>query len=293
MIPTYKFQKYYYPVRLIYKALSLRDSINTKPIILVYQMAKVGSSTIVASIKKAKLDIPVYHIHALTKEGLQNEERAYFGPSISLTCKSLLPEATHLYEGYYLNDVLKKGNRPSMIVTLVRDPIARNISAFFEGMHLRIPDFNNRASKNDIHVDEIIKLFLDSIKINPDYHMTPLGWFDKEFRKAIKIDVYSDDFPKSKGYKIYGSDNSSVLLLKLEKLNQCFSEASSIFFEKGSISIESKNISRKKIYHDLYKAFKKSIILPESYLQLMYDSKYAKHFYSNDEINSFLERWRN
>lgn len=95
-------------------------------------MAKVGSSTVVASIKKADLNMPIYHVHALTREGLKDEERAYFGLSKNLLCKSLLPTTTQLFEGYYVRDLIKGNNRDIKIVTLVRDPVARNISAFLE-----------------------------------------------------------------------------------------------------------------------------------------------------------------
>lgn len=292
MLPTYKFQQYYYPVRLIYKAMSLMDFVKAHPLILVYQMAKVGSSTVVASIEKANLGVPVYHIHALTKKGLRNEEVSYFGPKLNITSKSLLPRTTHLFEGYYLRDLINWTNRPVKIITLVRDPIARNISAFFQGMDLRIPNFNQRFKNNEIDSEEVIKLFLDSISNNPQYHMTPLEWLDKEFRRSTNIGIYTYNFPKTKGYKIYHSGKTSVLLLKLEKLNQCFTEASSAFFEGKPISLESKNVSSKKRYNRLYSDFKKTVKLPDTYLQLMYDSKYARHFYSEEEITAFIERWR-
>ena len=291
MIPKYRFQQYYYPVRLLYKALSLRDSIRKTPIIIVYQMAKVGSSTVVASLHKSNLDMPIYHIHALTKEGLKNEESSYYGPEKDFFCKSLLPVTTHVFEGHYVRDIIKSGTRKIKVVTLVRDPVARNISAFFEGMELRVANFHDRVTQNAITAEELIDLFLKSISTDPEYHLTPLRWFDREFKNALNIDVYDKDFPKSTGYQLFENRNTAVLLLKLEKLNECFSQAASAFFDKKPISIESKNVANKKIYQRLYKEFLQSIALPDEYLDSMYNSKFARHFYSENEIDSFIQRW--
>jgi len=50
---------------------------NTNPPILIYQMGKVGSTTILKSLKNAQIQNPVYHIHFLSSDGIRNAER-YF-----------------------------------------------------------------------------------------------------------------------------------------------------------------------------------------------------------------------
>lgn len=45
--------------------------------ILVYQMGKVGSSTIVNTLKSSNINNPVYHIHFLSSEGIYSIENYY------------------------------------------------------------------------------------------------------------------------------------------------------------------------------------------------------------------------
>ena len=51
------------------------------------------------------------------------------------------------------------------------------------------------------------------------------------------------------------------------------------------------NVGSAKVYAPLYKEFKNSIVLPESYVDRMYTSKYMRHFYSEEEIARFREKW--
>ena len=53
------------------------DHLYGKTPIVVYQMGKVGSSTIVASLHTLKLDSPIYHIHTLTQERIDSIEQTY------------------------------------------------------------------------------------------------------------------------------------------------------------------------------------------------------------------------
>jgi hypothetical protein len=45
--------------------------------VIVYQMGKVGSSTVVKSLQKLDFDFEVYHVHALSDEGIEELENIY------------------------------------------------------------------------------------------------------------------------------------------------------------------------------------------------------------------------
>ena len=51
------------------------------------------------------------------------------------------------------------------------------------------------------------------------------------------------------------------------------------------------NIGDDKAYHGLYRGFLEFIVLPDSYIDKMYTSKYVRHFYSEEEIEAFKARW--
>ncbi|WP_228056590.1 putative capsular polysaccharide synthesis family protein [Microcoleus sp. LEGE 07076] len=51
--------------------------------------------------------------------------------------------------------------------------------------------------------------------------------------------------------------------------------------------IEHYNISSQKWYGNLYKQFKKKLVISEQYLEKMLKSKFTKHFYSSSQIDEF------
>src|SRR5882672_2811024 len=93
--------------------------------VIVYQMAKVGSSTIASALRRAGL--PVFQVHRMRAEHLAQlrARRHALGWSVP-------PVPPHDLVGLLLNErLLSKGGR-AKVITLVRDPIARNLSSYFE-----------------------------------------------------------------------------------------------------------------------------------------------------------------
>jgi hypothetical protein len=81
-------------------------------------------------------------------------------------------------------------------------------------------------------------------------------------------------------------------LIKLEKLNECANDAFKEFLDIDEFYLIRANISTEKIHYPLYKKVLDSIVLPDAYLDQMYVSKYARHFYSEREINEFKAKWQ-
>lgn len=107
----------------------------------------------------------------------------------------------------------------------------------------------------------------------------------------LDIDVFSSEFPKSKGYEIYETKHADLLLLKLENLNNCASDAFKTFLDIDGFTLAKSNIGDNKAYRNIYRRFLESIVLPDSYIDKMYTSKYVRHFYSEKEIEAFKARW--
>jgi hypothetical protein len=118
-----------------------------------------------------------------------------------------------------------------------------------------------------------------------------MNYFDQEFKEILKVDLFSTDFPVSQGYKIYQEKDADILLIRLENLNDCFAKACKEFLDIDNLVLVDTNISNDKGYSNLYKKFKDIIYLPDSYIDRMYSSKFARHFYSSAEIEHFREIW--
>jgi hypothetical protein len=256
-------------------------------------MGKVGSTTVHRALKNCGLGVPIYHIHNLTKNDLNNGEKIF---------KELFPQQIPhvVWQGQYLRNRLMQGlkGKKWKIITLVRDPIARNISVFFQWPNMIITELNgkyNISSKiynynveiKKEQIDILIRIFLDKVK-----HELPLTYFYSQFLEMLGIDIYSETFPKSLGYKIYYRGQIEILLVRLENLNTVAREAFKEFLGIENLVIKASNIgTHKKDFGSLYRVFKERIKLPVPYIEMMYNSQYAQHFYTQAEIHNFKRRW--
>lgn len=262
----------------------------------MYQMGKVGSTTVLMSLQAAGLDVPVYQIHFLSQDLIDENERMVRKP-LSPVKRVLL--CRHIWECQYLRKQVDKGlkGRRWRVVTLTRDPIARNISAFFQNLQVQLLDLGRRYKIKSTYGFEIT-IDIEDVECLADLffekfdHDTPLVFFDRELKGVLGIDVFSREFSTSKGYQIHREEPADVLLMRLENLNQCAQDAFREFLNIDGFTLVRANVSSDKAYHAIYQKFLDSVVLPDSYVDRMYTSKYAQHFYSEEEIDSFRARWR-
>lgn len=267
-----------------------------KELLLICQMGKVGSTTVLKSLKTFGLDMPIYQVHFLSQEIIDRLEKIYIN---NFSDHSSSSATDLLWKSQCLRKQVKKGLKGQKwkIVSLVRDPIARNISAFFQGANMIITESDHQVIlKSKIYdyemnfttegIEKLTKIFLHKFD-----NETPLVFFDREFKGVLGIDVFSSKFPKSKGYKIYEGEHIDVLLMRLEDLDKIASEAFKDFLGIEGFTLVKSNISKEKDYADIYRKVLDSLRLPSSYIEEMYTSKYSQHFYSEEEISTFKAKW--
>ena len=101
---------------------------------------------------------------------------------------------------------------------MVREPISKNISQFFQNVEVSYPEFAysekiNLLSENEM-IEEMIHFFIKNF-----IHDDPLVWFDVEMKKFTGIDVYEEEFPHEKGYKLYENERFRILIFRLSFLS--------------------------------------------------------------------------
>ncbi len=277
----------YHRVRLWLEGLRNRDKI------VVYTTAKVGSNTVWKSLRAVNLGIPIYHIHTLNPEKIESEIAK--NKTDFPTIRFVNPEtAQSEYLRSQLTDQL--GQRPWSIVTLVRDPIARQISVFFERIENEIAfgkDYRKEAQKqgNEKVLQTVVDRFFEE-QFNNSMHKEPLEWFDSELKRNLNIDVFTKPPLKNKGYSIYKSQLANVLLLKLESLDNCCQSAFQEFLGLQDFQLTQANIALKKRYKSLYKAFLQKVRFPSEYIDKVYSAESVRHIYSDAELDRFSQRWR-
>lgn len=283
---NYSFAKAYFYIGF---SLNFRD----KQPLLIYQMGKVGSTTILESLKTLRVSFAIFHVHVLSRNGIAFEEKLYYGENSGIRFKSNLPRMKHLFQSYYLHKRITKtlNGKKWKIITLIRDPIARNVSVFFQIIDLRIPGFYNLFARKAIKIEDLKELFLRDFEGGFEPDIMPFKWFERELYSTFGIDVLSREFPKDRGYKIYESKNADVLLIKLENLNKCSKDAFKEFLNLREFNLMTANVAKNKKYYPIYQEFIDSLVLPASYLDKMYACKFMQHFYSKEEIIGFRKRW--
>ena len=223
--------------------------------ILVYQPAKVGSSTISKSL--SSIGIPNTQIHYLNKTNV--------GP---------------MREKLVDYSSILKSRASVKTITLVRDPIARDFSAFFH--HIRALTFMQPGDS-----------FLTSCSegIIKSKTISEFDWFDEEFRVFFDIDVFAYPFDKESGYSIIKQGNVEVLLMKLEKLNE-LEQVIGAFVGAPHFRLVNANVGENKLYKHLYKNVMDTIKLPREVFSRYYENNpRMDHFYSEEEKAAFWKKW--
>jgi hypothetical protein len=278
-----------------HRNLYRRDHQYAEPPLLIFQMGKVGSKTIRSSLRPLGLDRSIYHVHYLTLDRineLEQDRKQYLGTDKEHLLK-------HVWQYQYLHRQIANGfdGKRWKVITLTREPIGRNIATFFENLEVTPLEPERRYSiKSDYYgfeivldvenMDRLAELFFERLN-----HDTPLTFLDHELNGVFGIDVFASEFPTSKGYKIYRDERTDVLLIRLENLNECARDAFREFLGITEFALINTNVGSDKEYASLYKRFRDSIVLPQTYVDRMYMSEYTRHFYSTEEIAKFRAKW--
>jgi hypothetical protein len=267
--------------------------------IVVYQMGKVGSSSIRNTLLLRGLH-PVLHLHTMSPLREKRAESVAIDEDLR---KALVREIEHARTSFarlgvlpklrlvlheWLNErrisrSLLRPGRPLRIITSVREPIAASVSMFFQ----LLPWYTGGRYRPDrISTDDLIHLFFERYACE-----RPLIWFDEEMRYATGADVYRHPFPSERGFGIFRDGSIDVLVLKMETDDAVKERGIAEFLGLDSVSLTRSNVAAEKAYAEQYREFKQRIRFSETFVRSMYESKYARHFYGDAELERFAAGW--
>lgn len=257
--------------------------------VVVHQMSKVGSQTVVASIHKTLPRFAIYHTHFLSQQGLAWLEgfvRERWG-SIHVPM--------HLWHGLFIRERLQSGTGSERlkIVTLVRDPVARNISEFFQELeeHTQYPYERKIAELGvDGVATELEGMLLQKLTQDVDWNR-PYAWFDPEIRDVLGIDLFAEAFDTAAGYGLFSKGQTDLLLIKLEQLPASCDQAFNEFLGVADFTLATKNVAARKYYADAYQKILGRLAIPVATLEKWYSADQVTHFYNQSEIKAFIDKW--
>jgi len=230
-----------------------------KDIVFVYTQPKVGSTTLVSSIRISASDkFTVIHVHD------ESTLKIVLGIE-NVTINEIIKYNSYLGHNVYVIDVY-------------RTPIERKMSVFFE--EISAFHFNHvEEIVNTYNVKKVIKRFND---IFPFLAL-----------KDNYIDVYDiankEPFDFEKKYICQKIDNVTYIKLRLKDSNE-WGKILSNLLGKEIIIVEDYKTTNKKI-SNLYQRFKNEYKVPRNFFEDIKSCKLLNYYYSEQERVSYVQDW--
>ena len=204
--------------------------------IFVYQMGKVGSTSIERSLKNS------HHFHTLY---------ANF-PDLSPTL-AVGFGATFLFKSYhFFKRFIINRNSSVKIICPVRNPIKRSVSMFYQDLPFLMTRYYQGNESNigfDRENNPNLLLDIYSKLSDHDYCDT---WFDKEILRFTSINIFDYNFEKRKPL-IIKKGKYEVFIFRIEDLSYVFEELQE--FSNQKINLKNTNLASEKWYAPLMKTF--------------------------------------
>ena len=281
------------------EALELIRVLLFKRTILVFQMGKVGSLSVLYAIHRSLEE----------QEGIKDVLKyVYYGHRFSFIPFGASKPLRHFYR--YVTVWRAKLGLPLSVICPIREPIARDVSAFFylyyrymaerNSGYLKVPinDLTNLFLM-DSRQEAVGDLFQDIRKKRPIVSNSytaeqqfALNWLDEHLKPQTHIDVYRQPFPIDRKWQIYKRGFTRVLLYRTDLKRSEQTKLISRFLGIKLDEIGPENTAKGKNYAKLYSQFRESAKLPEQYIRRMHDSRFAQHFWSPEELKAAADKWR-
>ena len=266
-----------------HQTAQLDTDADTAPPVLVYQMGKVGSASVMRELEAEGR--PAFHVHTLAPDEVARagalHRRAYGRCRVNYTW----------YIGRALSQRIHAArlDRRFPVITLVRDPIAREVSGVFEVPELYGKNLVDAQGRFDVErvLERLRVRFCD--ENGCDY---TFRWFDRELRTVLGVDVLGSPFPRERGYTVLEGARASVLVLRTEDLDRTLGPGlhELLGIERRGAVVRT-NVRDESASADAYRDVLRRLRLPREVVLRIYAHPFVRHFYPDSMIEAFQRRW--
>ena len=242
--------------------------------IFIYQMGKVGSTSLELGIDNG------LHVHAFYTKNhtcpVRLQGLAGFG------LRHIVYRAEQEVLAYLLRRAFRQ-RKKTKIITLVRPPLARNMSMFFHDLdaYLFAAHTNCMHTRNKVLPTRMQDKSLLARVFEQEFdHHYPLRWFQQEFLPMTGVNIFDYHFDPSKGVTIIEREQIQVLCLRTDKIQHCAGDLSRFVGHEVKLSME--NEAESKWYGDVYTQFKQHYQPPKALEQAIKDSQLHQHFFAKE-----------
>lgn len=242
-------------------------------LLLVHTMGRVASTAVQRALQE-HLERDVFHVHHVNPVVLARQVAR--AGSMDKAARSVL-------DGLDAACALIRHSGHVKIISLVRDPIARNISALFADV------------RRGIGPEQLDEILADTQKISERwarfYDNVPNEWFDIEMLDTFGIDVYSRPFPPQ-GVGHYSNGRAELLVLRCELDDEAKAAAIAQFVGAEGLRLGRENDgSRRGEFDSRYRRFCAAIDLDADYVAGVASSRYMRHFYAGTTATEYVQQW--
>lgn len=236
--------------------------------VIVYSQPKTGTTSLEVALAAAGITAP--KVHFLRETHAANLRRhADLG----------LPNPFHHFLEARLTPRLAGGARPR-VVCLVREPVARRVSALFQAPWL----FGTETAETEATVAALAAALRESA-----VRRDALSWFRRELELTFGIDLASAGFDPAAGFRRYPAERADVLVLRTEMLDRLGAVLSD--FVGHPLALTRRNVRGETPEVDRYCAVRARLRLPRDVLQAIYADPLMGVFYTEAEIAALVDRW--
>lgn len=229
--------------------LTLAYMADVRPI-FVYQVGKVGSMSVYTSLLSR--NVPAIHTHQI-----------WDSPEKAL--------------------VARPDQKTTKIITMVREPIARHLAEYMEGMDDGLVDCEAQM--------DLCQNLIDRFVLYQKTEDTEFDWFDQEIRRFTGIDIFEYPFDREKGYGLIKQGDWEVLVLKTEKLSDN-EKVIGDFAGIPDFKLKNDNVADKKPYRYLYANLKHDLKIPKEIVEYYYTGNdRMDYFYTEEEKQALRKKW--
>ncbi len=244
--------------------------------LLVWTVGKVGSEAIYSALKAAGL--PTVHIHTLNWGKLLEVEATQRGAG--------LPSPRHAEVSRALLPKIREG-ASFWAITAVRDPMAWLVSCFFQrlAVYRQFRDVDVVARQDEVGAwmrQRVCNQFGE-----PNHYFS---WFNKEPREVFGLDVYAQPFDTDTKSLVASGSRLKMLVLRSDDADEA--KAASIEKFIGTpVKLARRNTAAERNNARQYQEFREAFRPPAQLLDHVYSDRTVRHFYTEQERDTFRAKW--
>jgi hypothetical protein len=237
--------------------------------VLIHTMGKVGSMAMAGAVHRAEIPgVEVFHTHRLIDHN---------DPGVKLERQGIAPRRTW-YVSSALARCVAEQSKNVVVLSVVRDPLERNVSGFFQTIERYLPDRKPINPASPPPVDQLIEIFIERWP-----HQAITTWLDREISTHFDIDPYERPFDAESGFSLHRSAtgsgvNNVVGIARHDRFPEAAESMLSAALGVDGISLTRRNATGDKHIAPLVERFKQDLSMPADIVDDLYRSRYATHF---------------